>query len=412
MAIRTLSLFAALALTACSDGPSPGDRPEPNPSPIEEETDFAERGPAAVGFDVFEDGDLTVKAWYPSTSTAIEDIAYLAPVRMFGPDGDPMPFYGRAVEDAAPDTSGSHPLVVLSHGFGMTPEWYHPLGEHLASHGFVVLAPEHVEYDWFTDVVPATVQRPLEVSQTIDLAETGILDGAVDTGSIAVIGHSYGGTTALIAGGARFQTDWMEESCAMEEDPFVLSFFCDTLLGGTGQLASEMGLESAPEGLWPDLGDPRVDSIVAMAPDAGLFGDVGLAELAVPSMLLGGTGDTAAPWSWGGELAWDHASSPTRAMVAFEGGEHFIVTATCDTMPWTAGLPEEYAAMFCEDPAWEKPEALAITNETVAAFLAYTLEDDDTGRRALAPARYADVEGLEVRFEQSPGPQLPPPTIR
>ncbi len=406
MTVRSMSLFTALFVAACA-GESPIDddpRDAPTTTP-DEVVDFAAHGAAPVGFAVLTDSDLTVKAWYPSTTTAPEDIEYLAQVRLFGPDSDPMPFYGAAVANAAPDAAqGPYPLVVLSHGFGMNPEWYHPLAEHLASRGYVVLAPEHIEYDWFTDVVSSTVSRPLQVSQTIDFAASGILSGAIDTEHIAVVGHSYGGTTALMAGGAQFQTDWLEESCAIEEDPFLQSFFCEVLLGGTEQLAGDMGLDAVPTGLWPSLADERVDAIVAMAPDGGLFGDVGLAQLDVPAMFIGGTGDTAAPWSWGGELAWDHVSSPTRAMVAFEGSDHFIVTTTCDHMPWTAGLPEEYAGMFCDDPAWDKADALALTNETVAAFLAHTLRQDGAGRMALEPERFAEVEGLEVRFEEtSPG---------
>ena len=395
MTVRTFSLLATLSLVACAeDAPS-------DPDTTVEDVDFSARGAAAVGFTVATDDDLTVKVWYPSATDASEDITYLAQVRLFGPDGDPMPFYSAAVAEAAPDAErGPYPLVVLSHGFGMNPEWYHPLAEHLASHGYVVMGPEHVEYDWFTDVVPATVQRPLEVTRTIDLAASGLLDGLVDTEHVAVVGHSYGGTTALMSGGARFHTDWLVDHCASNEDPFVEAMFCGVFLPGTEALAAELGLSAEPTGLWPSLADDRVDTIVAMAPDAGLFGELGLAELEVPALLLGGTGDTAAPWSWGGELAYDHISSPTRAMVAFEGSEHFIVTTTCDTMPWTAELPAEYAAMFCEDPSWDKADALEITNETVAAFLAHALQDDPAGARALDPARYAEVDGLEVRFEE------------
>jgi predicted dienelactone hydrolase len=409
MTVRFFSLLTALTLTACADDMAvDGDAADAPIDPSADETltpvDFGVRGPATVGHSVLTDDELTVKVWYPSDSDAPEDLTYLAQVGIFGPDSPDMPFFGAAVDGAAPAGSrGDHPLVVLSHGFGVSPEWYLDLAEHLASHGFVVIAPEHIEYDWFTDVIPATVQRPQQVSRTIDLAESGVLMGVVDTRHVAVIGHSYGGTTALMSGGARFHTAWLEDHCATNEDPFVEAMFCGVFLGGLPQLADEMGLDAEPTGLWPTLRDDRVDAIVAMAPDAGLFGEVGLGEVDVPSLLLGGTGDTAAPWSWGGALAYDHVSTDTRAMVAFEGSEHFVVTTTCDRMPWTAELPPEFATMFCEDPAWDKPAALRITNETVAAFLAFTLQDDEAGRQALSPESFAGVDGLEVRLE-SPVP--------
>ena len=113
---RTLAFLAATTLAACG---SAADR------------DYAARGDHAVGYTVLAGDDLTVKAWYPTDADGVEDIDYMAQVRLFGPDSPEMPFFGAAIADAAP-APGSYPLVVLSHGFGMSPEWYHPLAEHLA----------------------------------------------------------------------------------------------------------------------------------------------------------------------------------------------------------------------------------------------------------------------------------------
>ncbi|MCA9573696.1 MAG: hypothetical protein KC656_37950, partial [Myxococcales bacterium] len=168
-------------------------------APAETATETAARhaaaGPHAVGYTVLSHarGDapaLAVKAWYPTTAAAA-DVAYDAVVKLPGFGADPVPFLGHAALDGAPAVEGGpYPLVVLSHGFGMNPEWYHPLAEHLASHGLVVLGPEHSEHDWATDVVAASGARPREVSQTIDLAEAGALGGAIDADRVAVIGHS------------------------------------------------------------------------------------------------------------------------------------------------------------------------------------------------------------------------------
>jgi len=414
--LRLALSLAVLPLAACAndggdskssvDDGGPDDTGAPvddNDDPIEPEpTDFGARGSHAVGHMVVDHDGAQLKAWYPTASDAPEDITYMAEVRIFGPDAPPMPFLGKAIADAAPDTAaGPYPLVVLSHGFGLSPEWYLSLAEHLASRGMVVLAPEHVEYDWATDVRASTAYRPLEVSEAIDFAEDGLLDGIIDTEHIGVVGHSYGGTTALAIGGARIHTAWLEEHCATNEDPFIDDFFCTPFLGQEEDLAALMGLDAVPSGLWPALSDPRVDSVVAMAPDAGLFGDVGLAELTVPTMVLGGTADTGAPWDWGGQLAWDHMSSDQRAYVAFEGADHFIMTTTCEQMPWTDGLPPEYAAYFCEDPAWDKPEALALVNETTAAWLATTLLGDVEGAAVLDGDTLADVDGLDVIYADS-----------
>jgi len=399
-----LAFPLALVLSACGDA-EPVDHDDATGDPIEATpVDYSARGAWSAGYTVLEadaagGAPLQVKAWYPTASTAAEDITYSVNLMLPGFGSDPMPFLGAAIADATPDAAGGpYPLVVLSHGFGLNPEWYHPLAEHLASHGMVVLAPEHTESDWATDVVPATVLRPLEVSATIDLATTGVLDGIIDTDRVAVAGHSYGGTAALTAGGARFHTDWLAEACPNVEDPFTDVMFCMPFLAGEAELAEHMGLAEVPEGLWPSLRDDRVDAVIAMAPDAFLFGDVGLAELTLPILVVGGTGDTGSPWGWGAGLTWDHVGSDTRGLVAFEGAEHFINVATCDTMPWTDGLPEDYSATMCEDPVWDKATALGITNEVAAAFLVHHLSGSEEASESLDPTQFLQVPGLDMHM--------------
>ena len=411
--LRLALAFSLVSLAACADDgvgsksavDTPVDDTGINDTDTDTDTDlpaadFGARGAHRVGHQVIDHDGALLKAWYPTSFNAPEEITYMAAVRIFGPDAPEMPFLGNAIANGAPDTaSGPYPLVVLSHGFGVSPEWYLSLAEHLASRGMVVLAPEHVEYDWATDVRPATAYRPLEVSEAIDLAEDGLLDGIINTDSVAVVGHSYGGTTALSVAGARVHTEWLEEHCATNDDPLIEAYFCVPFLGHEDELAQLMGLDHAPDGLFPDLSDPRVDTIVAMAPDAGMFGPTGLAEVTVPTMVLGGTADTGAPWAWGGQLAWDHVSSDTVASVTFEGSDHFVMTTTCDRMPWTDSLPAEYASYFCEDPAWDKAEALALVNETTTAWLAATLQGDARGSALLSGERFDDVQGLGVVYE-------------
>lgn len=90
--------------------------------------------------------------------------------------------HGEAVADATPADGGPFPLVVLSHGFSGNPEWYRTIAEHLASHGFVVVAPEHLESDWLSDVVPASLSRPADVSVAIDYARrAGFLNSLLAT---------------------------------------------------------------------------------------------------------------------------------------------------------------------------------------------------------------------------------------
>jgi len=369
--------------------------------PVDPATRYVARGDHGVGHAVHTatrtgGDDLVVKAWYPAevpdTSDAIE---YGVTLKLPGMPAEPVPFLGRAHADATPE-EGRYPLVVFSHGFVLNPEWYHPLVEHLASRGFVVLAPEHVESDWAPDVVAASVARPLDVSDTIDFAETGPLASIIDAERVAVMGHSYGGFTSLAVAGARFDLDGLAETCAGIDDVYVAGMFCQPFLDGRAELAERMALSEAPTGLWPSLADDRVDAIVPMAGDAYLFGATGLAEVEVPALVMGGTADTGTPWDLGAGLTFDAVSSEALHLVAFEGSEHMIFAASCDTMPWTSALPEEWAAYLCGDPAWDRAAAHDMTNQLTTAFLERTLRADDAAAEALEPDQYADVDGLQV----------------
>jgi predicted dienelactone hydrolase len=176
---------------------------------------YAQPGPHAAGYQalVIDDGHgdaLDVSLWYPALNTDGADIAITYDVIVKAPEmqGDGAAVvYGHALADApADDSGGPYPLVVFSHGFGLNAPAYHTLAEHYASYGFVVLAPEHVESDWF-DGVAHTVERPRDIVRTLDYAETLNADGAlaslIDLDNVAVVGHSYGGYTALAAAGAQ-----------------------------------------------------------------------------------------------------------------------------------------------------------------------------------------------------------------
>jgi len=394
MTVRTLtpSLLAVATLAAC--GPDAGD-----PA-----TRYADRGDHAVGYTELThalDGgtDLSIKAWYPADAHPDDEeiLTYQVEVQLPGFGGAVMPFEGQALRDAPVDASdGPHPLVVLSHAYSMNPEWYAPLAEHLASQGFVVLGPQHTESDWAADVVWATTARPREVSATIDLAQDGALDGLIDVEHVAVVGHSYGGYTALASAGARVDLDQLAERCGPVQEPFLVDYFCTPFLDNADALAAGFGLGVVPELDWPSLGDERVDAIVPMAGDAYLFSPASLEEVTVPALLIGGTADTGTPWDWGTGLAEAHLGGEHVVVVGFQGGEHMLPVTSCENLPWTDSLPQAYRDYFCEDPAWDKQDAQDTIHHVTTAFLRTHLLDRERAADALDPEVYA-IEGLEVR---------------
>ena len=107
----------------------------------------------------------------------------------------------------APIADGLFPLVVISHGTGGSHLLYRNLAVHLAHYGFVVLLPEHPRNNRNNNDLAGTAanlaNRPRHLHLAIDWAYSHDDFGPhLETGAVAVIGHSMGGYTALaIAGG-------------------------------------------------------------------------------------------------------------------------------------------------------------------------------------------------------------------
>ena len=374
-------------------------------APSAEVADYAERGTHPVGYRRFElagEGTpLAIKAWYPAdaASDADESIAYTIDIKFPGWPSEPAAVVnGHAIADAEVDARRRRPIVVFSHGYIGNPEWYATLVEHYASHGFVVLAPEHSEDDWF-EAWAAAIDRPRDVRRTLDFAEAlnapgGAFEGSLDLGRIALVGHSFGGYTALAMAGARLDLDPLEAKCASiaEDDP--KAFLCAAFVGHQEDMATRAGLSSVPDGLWPSLGDARIRAIVPIAGDAYPF-DAGLANIEVPMMAIGGTADWGTPWDWGASLAYERVSSPFRALVGLEGGGHMLAVDGCDRMPWTASLGELERGYLCVEPDWQKADAHAAIAGFSTAFLRDVLGDSGPAHRALTDA---DVAMPRVRY--------------
>jgi predicted dienelactone hydrolase len=303
---------------------------------------------------------------------------------------------GRAHLGAAPDTAGPYPLVVLSSGFAITAGSYAWLAEHLASYGMVVVAPEHEESLDPRTLWQATLDRPDVVDRTRAEAAAmarpgGDLAGLVDPDTTAVVGHSYGGYTALAAGGARIDTGAFESTCARAraaDDPVV--FLCDALLPHLEAVAAG---SRRPGGSGEASVAAAVDAVVSLAGDAAMFGTAGLAELDAPLLVVGGTADHDSPFDWSSRLAYDSVSSPRKAEVALEGAGHFVFTGACQSM---RRLFTVVPAGFCSDPGWDRERARAVTRHYVAAFLLAELAGESTSAAALSTA-VAPVEEVGYR---------------
>lgn len=296
-----------------ADGSSTGSDSDdgPQPSGPDNAIDPAAPGPYQVGVMTVEFVDptredgrtLVTEIWYPATDDAIGmDTVTYAPEDIFRPDAIEVlgnditsEIVTTAVRDAPMRTdAGPYPVVFFSHGSGgirMQSTYY---TVDMASHGYVVVSPDHigntlsdiiVTGDLTTaDLAESLGNRPLDLSfvrEELELLEDGDpLSEIMDFEHVGVTGHSFGALTSL---------RWM------------------------GQGAD-------------------VDAVVAQAPPSmelnWLAISTPLADFTTPIQLQVGGTDLTLPAETNADTVWDAASEPRSRMTLSNAG-HFTFSDMC-----------------------------------------------------------------------------------
>jgi len=320
-------LFATLCLGGCGDKDSEeppaddtGDEAEAwAPSPP-----FADAGPWSTG--TLEETitgstgvELTVQAWFPADTVSGDTVVY---------DGL---WDGEAYEDATPACEEPRPVLLFSHGYGGIRWQSTEITEHLATHGYIVVAPDHTANTFLDNddsrFFELIERRPADIADSFDwLLELDALTGCVDPAAgYAVAGHSFGGYTTFAVAGA----------------PVNLS-----AAGGDDDT---------------DLSDSRVWAAVPMAPwDSGGAIDDRVSEITVPVMTLSGTLDATTTWAQVGALH-DALTVEPRHLGEFVRAGHFSFSPlACDFGLADDGCGDDYIAL---------DEFIDLVNASTLAFL-------------------------------------------
>lgn len=330
-------------------------------------------GPWPVGRATFEvvdadrDRTLPVDVWYPAVADGSAPSAYDLVFAQIVSD---------VALDAPPVAPRAFPMLVFSHGNDGIRFQSYFLCEQLASHGFVVVAPDHVGNTAADALLPSPPpfevrDRPLDVSLVIDamLGRAGdpadVFHGRVDPFRIGVLGHSFGGFTTLA----------------------VASGFADV------------------------PADPRVSAILPISPATGLLDDAALASIELPILVLGGTSDTIVPLDPNNVRAFEETAGRPRWRVDIEKAGHNSFTNICDIADALAdaGLPPALLDILfanveqgCGPDLIPVEEAQRITNLYVVSFFQHELARRPGFRRYLTRG-HVRREGLPVAFSQRLG---------
>lgn len=197
--------------------------------------------------------------------------------------------------------SGQIPIVVVSHGLGDSRTSFLDL-ERIATYGFAVALPEHIgsnrsqkeallsglDHDLLNP--REFLDRPLDISFLLDELErtnASQYQGKLNVQQVAVIGHSFGGYTALALAGATVDFDALAQGCTPEANILLNAaqlLECRALeLRDDPAVVQQLGVEG--------VGDDRIKAVMAFAPVSHLFGESGIRRIQIPTIILGGAFD-------------------------------------------------------------------------------------------------------------------------
>jgi predicted dienelactone hydrolase len=197
------------------------------------------------------------------------------------------------------------PVVVLSHGLASDRQHFAATAKHLASHGFVAVTVEHPgsNLQKLKSLLAGSSKEMFDVSEFIDRPKdvSYVLDdlwrrmpGMANVQQVGVIGHSFGGYTALALAGATIDFDYLTKECSQGFNTTNASLLlqCEAL--------------KLPRQAY-NFRDERIKFALAINPiESSIFGPKGIAKIQIPVAIAASSEDVVAsavleqikPFSW------------------------------------------------------------------------------------------------------------------
>lgn len=280
-----------------------------------------------------------------------------------------------------PDGVGTFPIVVFSHGSLSNKETFGPASEHWASHGYVVIHPNHADARSSIGTRGVSqsrlggaagnsgrIERIKDVTSVLDSLdqveiEIPALKGKLNRDAVAVAGHSFGAYVAQCHGG-------------------VKTLFDDKL---------------------ENLSDPRVKCVIPISAQGesqsyGLTAD-SWTDAKTPAMHITGTRDRSAPDRPGGQFG-----DVSTKVVPFErsprGGKYLLIIEGATHVSFGGRL-----GLMRNDPLRNKQlttkaDAASLTKSVSLAFLEAYLKQDASAKAWLEGQPSAAWLGSQAKLQR------------
>ena len=289
--------------------------------------------------------------------------------------------------------TGPFPIVLMSHGNGGGRNASAAVSEAFARAGYIVAAPDHTG-NTFSDgfggldtFIEVFFRRPDDLLRVHDFvadesADEESLFAGHFSGTVAVAGHSTGGSTALLSAGGGVTKSTVLLGCAA---------------GQVSGLACEIANETETDLIYADVdGFPEVAAMFVMAPLSGslLEGDA-LEDVDAPTLVMVGDRDNVTPLERDARPIFESLKPPS-GLAVLEGAGHYGFATLCDVPGLQAVSDDAYTE--CTDPSYIDADVLvsAAVDMGIAWFDTQVKASEDAADIELVADDYAELT-LEVK---------------
>ncbi len=304
-----------------------------------------------------EDRTLTLEVWYPALT---KDMDIQATYENVTRTNKEFSLQGRSVRDAASNQENTYPIVVLSHGYTGYRTIMFYLGEHLASHGYVVVGVDHTdsttgEVDFknapFAGFPSTLINRARDQQFVLDYFTSTDSDLAkvVDTNLASVIGFSMGGYGAIntVGGCYNFNQQGLQGFGFPESNAKALLPVFNTCNAGRKKV------------------DSRWKAMVAFAPWGQEQNLHTLDDIQVPSLYVTGDHDDISGYERGVKRLFEQSAAKDSFMLVYENARHNVAPHPA---PEIAYADEADLGLYYE-PVWSSETLNRINQHMTLAFL-------------------------------------------